>query len=110
MGFSDLFIYFVALCIVGLGMLAILWIMRMYWQSKLREWAAAQGFRLVSFRGARFQEGPQRLRQRRSERMFRVAIEDNMRARRSGWIMFAGIWGVRAPDPPVRIIWDEWDD
>lgn len=110
MNFSDLFAYLVSLCIAGVGLLLMLWFMRLYWQSRLREWAGESGMRLVTFRGARLQEGPQRLRKRRSERLFRVAVEDNLKGRRAGWVMFAGFWGTRAPDPAVRVIWDEFDD
>lgn len=108
--FTDLFAYFVSLCAAGLGLLMFIWLMRLYWQAKIREWCGGAGYRLVSFRGARLKEGPQRLRKRRSERLFRIAVEDKMKARRGGWMMFAGFWGAGATDPAVRVIWDEWDD
>ena len=107
---SDLFLYFLSLVVIGLGMLLIMWIARIYWGGRLRAWAEEQGFRLVSFRGAKFKEGPQTWRDRRSERLFRVAIEDDMKAQRSGWLMYRGIWGVKAPEPPVKVLWDEWHD
>ncbi len=107
---SDLFLYFLSLVIIGLGMLCLVWISRVYWGGRLRDWAKTQGFRLVSFRGAKFKEGPQTWRSRRSERLFRIAVEDDMQAQRSGWLMYKGVWGVKAPEPAVKILWDEWHD
>ena len=105
-----MFAYFVSLCLAGVGVLTLLGLMRAYWKSKLKEWASAEGFRLVSFRGARLQEGPQKMRNRRSERLFRVAVEDKLKTQRAGWVMFRGFWGMGAPDPVTKVMWDEWDD
>jgi hypothetical protein len=110
MSFSDLFAYFVSLCLAGLGVLALMGVMRAYWSSKLRGWAKGEGFRMVSFRGARFQEGPQKMRSRRSERLFRVAVEDGLKTRRSGWVMFGGFWGMGGAHATAKVMWDEWDD
>ncbi len=110
MGSSDLLSFFMCILIIGTGMLAMMWISHLYWAGKLREWAGEQGYRVVSFRGARFKEGPQTWRQKRSERLFRVAVEDEMKARRAGWIVFKGIWGFRAPDPTAKVLWDDPND
>jgi hypothetical protein len=110
MQFPELFTFFVSIIIIGGGMLTMMWFSRLYWASKLREWAGKEGFRVVSFRGAKFKEGPQAWRQRRSERLFRIAIQDQMNARRAGWIVFAGIWGFRAPRPEAKVLWDDFDD
>ena len=111
MNFTDMFAYFVSLCVAGLGMLILAWFMRLYWQGRLRRWAKTEGYRLVNFRSARLQEGPQRLRVRRSERLFRISVEDQkLKARRAGWVMYRGFWGLRAPEPATRVIWDEFDD
>lgn len=107
--YLDMFSYFVSFLVAGLTVLFVMAGLRLYWHSKLSDWAVGEGFRLVSFRSARLKEGPERWRQRHTERLFRVAVEDDMRSRRAGWLIY-GPGKARASEPAAKVLWDELND
>ena len=100
---------FQGLTIVGVGvlLLVVLKLSHMYWSRKLARWAESQQLQIVSFRGARFYEGPSAWMRSRNQHLFRVVTQDRIGQVRSCWIMFGTYWGFNWGEPLKEVIWDD---
>jgi hypothetical protein len=96
-----------------LGMLVFLLLVfklsRVYWKRRLTQWAGSQGMQLVSFRGARFYEGPSAWTRSRNQHLFRVVARDKDGLERSCWIMFGTFWGFTWGEPITQVEWTDDD-
>ena len=94
----------------ALVLFVIAWkLTRMYWKRKLTQWAEGQHAQLISFRGARFFEGPSAWLRSRNQHLFRVVIRDRDGLERSCWIMFGTYWGFSWGEPLTKVTWDDDD-
>ena len=98
-----------AAALVGIGvlLLGVLKLSRMYWSRKLERWAESQQLQIVSFRGARFYEGPSAWTRSRNQHLFRVMTRDRDGQVRSCWILFGTFWGFNWGEPLKEVIWDD---
>jgi hypothetical protein len=80
---------------------------RMYWNRRLTKWAESQHLELVSFRGAKFFEGPSAWTRSRNQHLFRVVTRDREGRERSCWIMFGTFWGFTWGEPLSEVVWDD---
>jgi len=88
-------------------LLLLLKLSRAYWNRKLTAWAESQQLKLVSFRGARFWEGPSAWTRSRNQHVFRVLTQDREGRERSCWIMFGTYWGFTWGEPLSKVVWDD---
>ena len=91
--------------LLALGIVLVV-LSRFYWRWRLERWAAGEGYRLVSFRGAATWEGPQKFLRSENQSLFRVEVEDARGARRGAWVMFGSYWGFVIGEPIDGVTWD----
>lgn len=97
----------------GLSILLVLLTLlfaRKYWRWKIRKWAEEQGLKLVSFRWARFYEGPSAWVRSKNQHLFKVVIRDRDGQNRSCWIMFGTFWGFTWGEPITHVEWTDDDN
>jgi hypothetical protein len=80
---------------------------RWYWSRRLHKWAADQGLKVISFRGAKFYEGPTAWRRSDSQHLFRVQVEDRTGERKNAWVLFGTYFGFTWGVPITDVIWDD---
>jgi hypothetical protein len=79
---------------------------RWYWKRRVERWARDQGYSLVSFKGARFFEGPGRWRRNENMFTFRIVVRDSAGSERLGWLTFGSFWSFW-PTSRVDVRWGE---
>jgi len=90
-------------------LLVVLLFGRFYWRWKLRNWAEGQGLQLVSYRWARFYEGPSAWVRSRNQHLFKAVTRDRNGLDRSCWIMFGTFWGFTLGEPVTEVQWTDDD-
>jgi hypothetical protein len=73
---------------------------------KLTRWAAAQGFRLISCRGAPFWRGPRAWRRTENQEDYWIVVEDRAGQRREGWVLYTSPWHSLGRQK-VEVRWDD---
>ena len=96
-------------CITVLILLLVLVLGRLYWKWKLRKWGQGEGMQLVSFRWARFYEGPSAWLRSRNQHLFKAVFRDRDGMNRSCWIMFGTFWGFTWGEPVTHVEWTDDD-
>ena len=91
-------------------LLIVLRLSALYWRRRLTQWADSQRLELVSFRGARFWEGPSAWRRSRNQHLFYVVTRDQEGRERSCWIMFGTYWGFTWGEPLTQVSWNDDPD
>ena len=95
---------------LGLAVIAATVLGRYYWSRRLTKWAAAQGYKLVDFRGAKFYEGPHAWRRSDNQHLFYVELEKQDGAQASAWVMFGTYWGFSLDLPLTEVIWESREE
>jgi hypothetical protein len=97
---------------IGVSLLVLLlalFLGQRYWRWKLRKWAEGEGVQLVSFRWARFYEGPSAWMRSRNQHLFKAVVRDRDGQERSCWIMFGTFWGFTWGEPVTHVEWTDDD-
>lgn len=89
--------------------IVVLKLSRMYWNRRLTHWAESQHLQLVSFRRAKFFEGPSAWLRSRNQHLFRVVTRDGAGLERCCWILFGTYWGFTWGEPLSKVTWDDDD-
>src|SRR5450432_1543223 len=90
--------------------IAALILSKMYWKRRLTKWAESEHLELVSFRCARFYEGPSAWTRSRNQHVFHVVTKDRDGQTRYCWIMFGTFWGFTWGEPITKVEWSDADD
>jgi len=80
---------------------------KVYWDKRLREWAAGEGLTLVSYKGNAFFEGPGRFTRTENQTSFRVKVRGADGRYRTGHVAFGKNFNpFSRPDELVSVQWD----
>ena len=74
--------------VIAIGIVAGQWWVR----RKIERWVRAEGFLLVSFKGAPFWRGPRAWRRTENQEDYWVVVEDATGLRRTGWLLCTSPW------------------
>jgi ABC-type nickel/cobalt efflux system permease component RcnA len=87
-----------------LGFIVLLWTGSIWARRRITRWCEREGYKLVTFRGAWFYEGPRAWLRTDSEYAYHVEVRDRHGLTRTGYVMFGSWW-----NPFSRRVRVEWD-
>ena len=91
--------------VIILAVIAMVWHFRRS-RSLLEDWAAENGYRLLSSQYRNFSRGPFFWTTSKGQTVYRVTVQDRDGATRSGWVRCGSWWGGLLSDK-VQVRWDD---
>jgi hypothetical protein len=95
-------LFIVAVTILGIVVLA--WTGGIWARWQVSRWCRREGYELVTFRGARFYEGPRAWFRTENEDAYHVEVLDRHGLTRTGYVVFGSWWHPFSLK--VRVEWD----
>jgi hypothetical protein len=78
-----------------------------YWEPRIKEWAKQEGLILISFRGAKFYEGPNKFLRTENQQVVQVKVRDKNGKQKQAWLVFGKNWNpISRPDELINVKWD----
>ena len=91
---------------VVVALVVLLWVGDRWARWRINRWCDADGYQLVTWRGARFYEGPRKWRRTDGEDAYYVEVTERSGQPRSGFLAFdSRWWPFRAKR--ITMHWDE---
>lgn len=91
---------------VVVALVVLLWVGDRWSRWRINRWCDADGYQLVTWRGARFYEGPRKWRRTDGEDAYYVEVTERSGQPRSGFLAFdSRWWPFRAKR--ITMHWDE---
>lgn len=87
-----------------LAFIVLMWTGKVWARRQVTRWCEREGYELVTWRGARFFEGPRAWFRTEDEDAYRVEVRDRHGVTRAGFVVFGTWW-----HPFSRKVRVEWD-